>query len=276
MKAVHTLLALGLAGLFLAAAMPATAAPLSVRIEDHFFTFEGPDVSAYLFNGALADQLTVGTSSNHLVHGYTYEGTVPTVPGGPPASVDSYPVYSGTPTIKFGGLMVMDLFFKTNDGPYTNPGGDTFAVSLVGNTGGLKITGWIGTQTLPTGPQYPGAMVDIVLLDITFDKTSLLAREGYDRIDIVEASGIVNTLLDVNVQARNLSGAVYFRFESDDLGQVIFPVLSPALYNPLADYGLANIENGWVGGVVGVPEPATMAMLTLGGAGLFLAKRRRG
>lgn len=251
----------------------AHAAPLSVRIEDHFFTFEGPDVSAYYFNGALADQLTVGTSSNHLVHGYTYEGTVPTVPGGPPASVDPYPVYSGTP-IKFGGLLEMDLFFQTNDGPYTNPGGDTFAVSLVGDTGGLKITGWIATQGFPPGVQYPGAAVDIILLDITFDKTSLLAREGTDRIDIVEASGTVNTLLDVNVQALNLPGVVYFRFESDDPGQAIFPVLSPVLYNPLADYGLANIENAWVGGIVGVPEPATVAMLTIGGLALVLRRRR--
>ena len=77
---------------FLVLAAAAHAAPLSVRIEDHFFTFEGPDVSAYSFNGALADQLTVGTSSNHLVHGYTYEGDLPTVAGGPPASIDPYPL----------------------------------------------------------------------------------------------------------------------------------------------------------------------------------------
>jgi len=257
---------------FLVFAAAAHAAPLSVRLEDHFFTFEGPDVSAYYFNGALADQLTVGTSSNHLVHGYTYEGTVPTVPGGPPASVDPYPVYSGAP-IKFGGLMAMDLFFKTNDGPYTN-GPDTFEVSLNGDTGGLNITGWIATQGFPPGFQYPGTATDIVLLDITFDKVSLLAREGYDRIDIVEASGTVNTLLGTNVQALKLPGVVYFRFETDKPGQVIFPVLSPALYNPLADYGLANIENAWVGGVAGVPEPATIGFMTLGGLAL-LARRRR-
>ena len=250
----------------------AHAAPLSVRIEDHFFTFEGPDVSAYYFNGALADQLTVGTSSNHLVHGYTYEGDLPTVAGGPPASIDPYPLYSGTP-IQYGGLMVMNLFFKTNDGPYTN-GPDTFEVSLNGDTGRLTITGWIATQGFPPGLQYPAGMWDIVLLDITFDQTSLLAREGTDRIDIVEAKGTVNTLL--GVPALNLVGSVYFRFETDTPGQAIFPVLSPALYNPLVDYGLANIENAWVGGVAGVPEPATMAMLVLGGASLFLAKRRRG
>ncbi|GAH52233.1 unnamed protein product, partial [marine sediment metagenome] len=235
MKVVRTLFVLGLAGLFLAAAMPATAAPLSVRIDDHDFSFDGPKYANYLFNGAAADQLTVGTSSNpnHLVDGYTYRGTVPTIvaPGVPPASLDSYPVYSGTPTIKFGGLLEMDLFFKTNDGPYTNPGGDTFAVSLVGDTGSLKITGWIATQGFPSGIQYPLAGTDITLLDITFDKVSLLAREGNDLIDIVEASGTVNTLLDVNV---NLPGAVYFRFESDDPGQAIFPVLSPGgLYDPL-------------------------------------------
>jgi len=257
---------------FLVFAAAAQAAPLSVRIEDHFFTFEGPDVSAYYFNGALADQLTVGTSANHLVHGYTYEGTVPTVPGGPPASVDPYPVYSGAP-IKFGGSMIMDLFFKTNDGPYTN-GPDTFEVSLVGDTGSLKITGWIATQGFPPGLQYPGAMVDITLLDITFDKVSLLAREGYDRTDLVEATGMVNTLLGEDVKAYNLLGAVYFKLESDDPGQVIFPVLSPALYNPLVDYGLANIENAWVGGVAGVPEPATMVMLAIGGLALVLRRRR--
>ncbi|MGB2755014.1 MAG: hypothetical protein WBD75_00515 [Phycisphaerae bacterium] len=144
---------LGLSALaVLVFAAAAHAAPLSVRIEDHIFSFEGPKYANYLFNGAAADQLRFGTSANHLVHGYTYEGTVPTVPGGPPASADPYPVYSGTP-IKLGGKLEMNLVFTANDGPYINPALDTFHVSLVGDTGNLKITGWFGTQTLPTGPQ---------------------------------------------------------------------------------------------------------------------------
>ena len=275
MKVVRTFFALGLAGLFLVFAVGAHAAPLSVRIEDHIFTFEGPQYANYHFNGAAADQLTVGGGPDHLVHGYSYFGIHPTVPGGPPASVDPYPVYSGTP-IQFGGLLEMDLSFNMNDGPYSNPGGDTFQVSLNGDTGGLKITGWIATQGFPPGVQYPGAATDITLLDITFDKVSLLAREGNDLIDTVEASGVINTILGEDVSAMNLPGAVYFRFESSTPGQVIFPVLSPSLYDPLFDYSLASVEHGWVGGVVGAPEPATMAMLVLGGAGLFLTKRRRG
>jgi hypothetical protein len=256
-------------------ATEAVAAPLSVRIEDHFFTFEGPDVSAYAFNGALADKLTVGTAPNHLVHGYTYEGDLPTIPGPPappPASIDPYPVYSGAP-IQFGGMMEMDLFFKTNDGPYTN-GPDTFEVSLNGDTGQLTITGWIATQGFPPGLLFPAAMVDITLLDITFDDTSLLAREGIDRIDIVEAKGTVNTLLGENVQALNLEGSVYFRFETDAPGQAIFPVLSPVTYDPLVDYGLADINNAWVGGVAGLPEPATLGLMAIGGLALALRRRR--
>jgi len=260
---------------FLVFAASAHAAPLSVRIEDHIFSFKGPKYANYLFNGAAADQLTVGTSSNHLVEGYTYEGTVPTIvaPGVPPASVDPYPVYSGTP-IKFGGKLEMNLVFTANDGPYTNPALDTFHVSLVGDTGILKITGWIATQGFPSGIQYPLTGTDITLLDITFNKVSLLAREGYDRTDLVEAIGTVNMLLGEDVKAYNLLGAVYFKLESDAPGQAIFPILSPALYNPLVDYGRANIEDAWVGGFVGVPEPATVAMLAIGGLALVLRRRR--
>jgi hypothetical protein len=203
--------------------------------------------------------------------------TVPATFGGvpPAASVDPYPIYSGSP-VKFAGNLDLDMFFVTNDGPYTNPFGDTFAVSLNGTEGSLRITGKIATQGFPPAALYPVPWNDITLLDIQFEKVTLLARAGHDTADLIEGIGTVKTLLGVNTNAwaggEELDrGGTFFKFIAP-AGTSIFPV--GAMYDPLAPDSQTFIE-GRISGEAGefIPEPSTLALLILGAVFAF---RRRG
>jgi len=253
------------------------AAPLSVSIEDYTFSFNVDADARYDFAGAAADHLYVpAAAEQHYVEGYVYSGKVPAVPGAPPPSPDPYPVYSGGAPVAFAGNMELDMFFTSNDGPYTN-GPDTFQVSLVGNTGGLKITGWLATQGFPPAPLYPaGAPLDITLLEIEFDQVTLLAREGADTADLVEGAGTLKTLLGEDPAALGLptDGVVYFKFEAPT-GSSIFPALAPAVYDPMVDYSLATVQNADILGHTGVPEPASLLLMGAGCAVLLATRRRR-
>jgi hypothetical protein len=280
MKAVHTLFALGLAGLFLAAAMPATGAPLSVRVEDHDFSFDvpywptppGPWGAVYSFNGAAPDSLTLQAANpNHYAVSYSYTGALPPV-GGPAASAFPYLI---TNSATFGGDLKLDMTFAVNDGPYVDPNtGDRFDISLVGTSGSLTITGQIWSQGFPPAAIFPAAPVpsDIVLLSIVFDKVTLLARVNEDRIFKIEGSGTPTVLLGETMPQLLPKGAVVaFDFiAKNPLGSIF----TNPNYSPTDN--LTTFILGDINGHAGVPEPATMAMLVLGGAGLFLAKRRRG
>ena len=257
------------------------AVPLSVNIEDHDFTFDVPISAVYDFAGASPDHLFVPAAPDtHYAHGYTYTGVYPTVVGGPPPSIDPYPVYSNgsapPQTTAFGGNMWLDMTFDAADGPYTNPGGDTFEISLTGTQGHLTITGFIATQAFPPGPLLPVNGAETTLLDITFEQVSLLARAGSDTIDLIEGRGTVNVLLGASPEDipgwEGGDGVTYFKF-SAPLGTSIFPMPAAAPYDPLFDYGLSPIEQSRISGEVGIPEPATMAMLAFGG--MLVAARRR-
>jgi len=269
-------LLVGVGFAFAGMAGEAGAAPLSVRIGDHDFSFDVPYWPAspwgavYSFNGAAPDSLAVQSSDpNHYAVSYSYTGTVPTVPGGPAASAFPYPVIN---SFTLGGDLKLDMTFATSDGPYVDPNtGDRFDISLVGTSGLLTITGQIYTQGL--APLFPVPANDIVLLNIVFDKVTLLARTNEDRIFKIEGVGNLTTLLGQNVAQLGLpfdKGVVAFDFIA---GNPLGPIFTNPNYSPTDN--VPGIIWGDISGHTGVPEPATVAMLTIGGLALVLRRRRR-
>jgi len=274
-----TAVALGVVGV----ASPAWAAPLSVEIEDHDFTLDVPYWDGagspwgvvYDYNGAGADLIYLQSPApNHYVPSYSYEGQVPTVQGGPLASAFPYPVANSA---TFGGDLELTMSFTTNDGPYTAPGGDRFDISLVGvgGVGHLIITGQIFNQAMgpASAPLYPAAPLpnDIVLLDITFDEVTLLARVGENRLFKVEGQGKVNTLLGEPAAALGF-----------DLGEVMFDFVAEAPDAPIFTYpnyspsdNIVGTVLGGIGGHTGVPEPATLALVGLGLVAMLVRRRRK-
>ena len=276
---------------------PVFAVPLSVNILDHDFTFDVPyytnptngDIGSavYDFAGAGPDVLRLtqpnlqgeGPAGWHNAASYVFANVLSQVPGGPAASQWLYPLFF---TGQYGAKLEIELPFSTNDGPYVNPAGDKFDISLNGEGGFLRITGWIGTQGWPGGPLYPtppaggGPPTDITLLEIQFTETSLLAREDTDTADLIEAMGQVTMLLGQDVsQFPELSdGVTFFKFMLPDSNGAIFPVSAAAPYDPLFDYQLLPVYGRISGEAgIGLPEPATMSLLAVGG--LMLIKRRR-
>ena len=283
--------ALSLAALsILATALTAVASPLSVRIDDHTFTFDVPYSSTYgtgaqySYNGASPDTLTIVSSDpNHYVASYSYEGKLPTVPangplGAPPVPYPFvYPVICYEPLVQsllFGGSLDLDMTFTSNDGPYIDPNtNDRFDISLVGNSGSLTIVGRIHSPLFPFPQLYPSVQSgfgDVVLLDIDFSAVSLLARAGTDRIDLVEGMGKINSFMGYDVSGEDMAGVVIFKFFAENPQAPMFG----------ADYQPTDAVNGSImGHITGEagmsPEPATMGLLLLSGLGVLFRRNRR-
>lgn len=284
----------------------AHAAPLSVQIADHTFTFDVPYWAAeswgavYDYKGTAPDELYVDSRNapdpNHYVGTYSYMGKLPTVPtaiqgnpnGDPPAPspFPYYVSYGGTT----GGDLRLSMEFDTNDGPYVDGSGDRFDINLGGDTGYLTITGRILDQVLLTS-LYPDPAAsppadDIELLKIEFTAVSLLARVNEDRIFLVEGEGKLKTLLGYDPATVGIpdAGVTFFKFfveepdvESPD-EQSDWWIFTNPDYDPLIDLANASDVSRFIGhipGAAAVPEPGTVALLSLGAIAIVAHRRRR-
>ncbi len=279
---MHKFVISALCVLLAGASSAAFAAPLSVRIDDHDFSFDVPYYqpsnwgAMYDFAGTGADTLSIASSNpNHYVEGYSYTGKLPTVSavpyGAPPAPYAfPYPVANST---TFGGDLQLNMQFDVNDGPYVDAGtGDVFDISLVGNVGSLKITGQIYAPGFT--PLYPAApSTDIVLLEIDFNAVTLLSRIGEDRIFLIEGKGVLKTLLGHDVsQEPGLPevGVTFFKFFAEN-PQV--PIFTDPNYQPSDD--VQGQILGRISGEAGaIPEPVSLTLLGLGSLALLRRRRR--
>jgi hypothetical protein len=235
----------------------ASAEPLSIRIDDYDFTFDTDYAATYAYNADSADTLMI-TDVGSAVGTYRYLGTdgATDLLGN---AAGLYPVWG--PAGGFGGDLELEMEFTVNDGPYDS-GTDTLDISLAGNGGRLEITGSIGFM--------PGA--PITLLEILFDDTSLLGRADDDVVDLIEGQGLVTTLLGEDVQAEGIVGGAFMKFFAEN---IVFPEPPGETYDPLTDYGYGDVD-GRVSGETGeIPEPASMAILGLGGLAMLLRRRGR-
>lgn len=237
------------------------AAPLSVRIDDYDFTFDTPEaVARYDFNGTAADTLSLAPGGGPEVGSLSVTGVAPG-----PLAAGFYGVYQASGV--FGGDLSLNLNFLVNDGPYTSPSGDSFDVSLVGDNGFLRIVGGVFHG-------FPGVVdvpADVTLLEINFDKTTLLARDGVDRADLIEARGIVTKLMGQDIADQNHIGVLKMAFYGEE---EIFPDFVGGIYDPTDD--IQDTIFGRISGETGlVPEPMTMGILALGLPFVLLRRRRR-
>jgi len=293
MSRVSILLAFG-AMVMLATA--AHASPMSIRIDDHDFSFDVPFNedgfgAVYDYRGDQPDQLRVTTmpqADNHYVSSYSYTGVVPTVLGAPAASQFLYPVVSNmVQNGYFGGSLEMQMTFELNDGPYVNPPAtDALDISLTGsgNEDFLRITGQIfNPNLLAAAPAFPAPSIqDVTLLEISLEEVSLMARVNENRLYLVEGVGRVTKLLGEEVDGIELPdiGVTFFKFFAEDENEAMFDGPSQQDYDPLRDYGDDPVV-GHISGEAGigsvpppVPEPMTIVMLLSGIPFALLSYRR--
>lgn len=246
------------------------ASPLGVRINDQDFTFDTDFIADYSFNGTAADTLTVN-DTNNSVGSYRFLNQTTDFAGNGPGF---FPVWgASTPSAIFGGSLDLNMAFDKTDAT-ANGSTNKFAVSLTGGTGHLTVTGIVG---VPPGFTPPDGSTPITLLDIVFDRTSLVGRDAATAtdnsvVDLIEAAGTVNTLMGQDVSSQNLTGVTFLKFFAP-AGTSVFTGNSGtgnAIYNPLdaTVNGTPAAILGRVSGEAGVgtfiPEPMTMSILALG------------
>lgn len=251
-----------------------SAAPLGVSIADHDFTFDTDFIAKYSFNGSSADTLTIeevpedNPATQGIVSSYRFSGVTQDFAGN---GTGFFPIWEIKNT--FGGDMDVSLSFNANDGPFT-AGGTSFPISLTGTKGSLLMRGILG---VPPGFTPPPGSSPEVLLQIDFNKTSLIGRDSTSTdgsiIDLVEASGTVRTIAGQNVLDQGLTGVIFFKFMAP-AGTTIFQTSDGAAYNPLAATSAKSVTGRASGETGVVPEPVTLSLLLLGLPALLRRMRK--
>ncbi|MCL4284843.1 MAG: PEP-CTERM sorting domain-containing protein [Fimbriimonadaceae bacterium] len=245
------------AGLAFAGAL-AFAFPLFPNIMGHDFNFgafNGDGAVEYSTNGLAPDTLFYSASEfDTEVTGYWPFWPTPPV----------YPVFNAGGS--FGGDITMCLMFTGQDAPYVGPGG-TIDVSLVG-TGGLAAA-----PDLAIFGAIPGLGIPYTLLwALEIRNASLYGVSDWNSY-VVEAEGfIVGGYIAQQFNLVGEQGVVrgHLDFVDRPAGWI------PPTYDPVADdvdYNIRAAYSGETGWGTAVPEPASLAALSLGVA--MLVRRRK-
>jgi len=274
MKAVRTFSALGLAGLFLAAAMPAAGATVYNLLDDN------SSINVDVDGGTGINAWTVDGITHMETQWFWYrtgamtdEASISTLALGPKGMTDSN--FDGNPDTAYvqytGAGFTLEL--RTSlDGGAAKTNYSTLGEQItIKNTGAANLTFHLfqytnfnlgGTpnddtinivSTLPDSifqwdPKYTGDTVVV-------PQANFYEAGGAAALLALFGNGVPTTL--ANVAAAGPGNDVAWALQWD------------AVISPNKTYQVV------IGKTI-TPEPATMAMLALGGAGLFLAKRRRG
>jgi len=278
MKAVHTLFALGLAGLFLAAAMPATGGPVVV----YNLMDDNSSISVDTGGGAGINTWTVDAITHLETQWFWYrtgtmtdEASISTLALTTTGATDSnFDGNAETAYMKYTDAVAgFTVELRASlDGGAAGTGNSTLAEQItIKNTGAANLTFHFFQYTdfnLGGTPnddtiQIVGTLPDSIFQsDAKYDGDTVVVPKA-DAYEAGGAAALLNLFGDglpttlANVATAGPGNDVAWALQWDRViqpGKTFQIVIGKAI----------------------APEPATMAMLVLGGAGLFLTKRRRG
>ncbi len=274
MKAARTFFALGLAGLFLAAAMPATGAVVYNLLDDN------STISVDTGGGAGINTWTVDAITHLETQWFWYrigamidEASISTLALGPTGATDTnFDGNLDTAYMKYTGAGFTLELRTSLDGGAAGTNYSTLAEQVtIKNTGAANLTFHffqytdfnLGGTPNDDSIQIVSTLPDTIYQsDPKYNGDTVVVPQG----DAYEAGGAAALLaLFIDGLPTTLANVATAGPGND----VAWALQWDAVISPNKTYQVV------IGKTI-TPEPATMAMLVLGGAGLFLAKRRRG
>lgn len=274
MKAAHTFFALGLAGLFLAAAMPATGATV------YNLTDDNSTIAVDLDGGAGINSWVVDSITHLETQWFWYrtgamtdEAAISTLGITTSGATDTnFDANLDTAYVKYTGAGFTVELRASLDGGAALTGNSTLAEQVtIKNTGATNLTFHffqytdfnLGGTPLDDTIQIVGTLPDSIFQsDPNYDGDTVVVPKadayeagGAAALLALFGDGLPTTL--ANVTTAGPGSDVAWALQWDRVigpGKTFQIVIGKAI----------------------APEPATMVMLVFGGAGLFLTKRRRG
>jgi hypothetical protein len=278
MKAVRTLSVLGLAGLFLAAAMPAMAVPTVYNLTD-----DNSSISVDLDGGTGINAWTVDAITHLETQWFWYrtgamtdEASISTLTltANKGATDTNFDTKDDTAYVKYTDAVAgFTVELRTSlDGGAAGDGSSTLAEQVtIKNTGAANLTFHFFQYTdfnLGGTPNDDTIQIDGSLPDSIFQWDS---KNRGDTVVVPQANfyeaGDATTLLNKFITSDG--STTLSNVAAAGPGDVAWALQWDRIIQPGKTFQIV------IGKEI-TPEPATMAILVLGGAGLFLAKRRRG
>ncbi len=239
----------------------APADPIFPEILSNDFAFlagAGDDsVATYINNGDGTHALSIEASlPDYIGANEVFTFTQQVKPKGP-----TLPVWDPSDGTGFGGDLVLSLLFDNSDGDFFNGStGERLEVNLTGagttdpgqlGTYDLEIWGSIGTISDPNQGR---------LLGMKITEASLYGNAG-GSVYTLEAVGVI-TYSEYDPNLLQMTGAITGSLSFDGV-----PDLS-------LEFGTSIDYDVTYSGHAGVPEPITLALLSLGGVALLRRRRQ--